>query len=395
MKREAVASEPVNCRPEETTMTSLSDDPSVVQRILDHIDRRTTDLSESTWREPVDHYRSAERFAAELAMVLRRYPTPFCPSAALPETGSYVARSAAGTPLLAVRGNDGRARAFRNACRHRGTQLASGAGCEKAFMCRYHGWTYDLDGRLRHVPHEHGFPGLDKSTRGLVPVETVELHGVVFVTQEQPAVAGASLDELPPLIPPNLEVIRTTALEIPANWKILVEGFLEGYHIRPTHAETFYPVQFDNLNVVETFGRNSRVAFPYRNINKLREVPPAERSAAGKLTFVYHLFPNAMVATFPTSIVLVVLEPLAVDRTTLVTYALARPGNREGDGRAAVQVAGEFLDAGAAEDREVACAIQRGLASQANEFFEFGRFEGAIGHFHRTLHAALDGSATS
>jgi len=374
-------------------MTSLSDDPSVVQRILDHIDRRTTDLGESTWREPVEHYRSPERFAAELARVLRRYPTPFCPAAALPGPGSYVARSAAGTPILAVRGNDGRVRAFRNACRHRGTQLASGSGCEKAFMCRFHGWTYDLDGGLRHVPHEHGFPGLDKSTRGLVPVDAVELHGVVFVTQDGPPVRGASLDGLPPLIPPDLEVIRTTALETPVNWKILVEGFLEGYHIRSTHAETFYPVQFDNLNVVEAFGRHNRVAFPYRNINKLRAVPPAERSATGVLTYVYHLFPNAMVATFPTTIVMVVVEPLTVDRSTLVTYALTSPRNRDGNGRAAVQSGGEFVDAGALEDREVACAIQQGLASRANEFFEFGRFEAAICHFHRVLHAALEGNA--
>ena len=322
--------------------------------------------------------------------MLRRYPTPFCPSAALSGAGSYVARSAAGTPLLAVRGTDGQARVLRNACRHRGTQLAAGAGCAKAFMCRYHGWTYDLDGGLRYVPHEHGFPGLDKRQRGLVPVEAVERQGIVFVTQEQPSIAGAAIDELPELIPPDLALVRTTEIEIPANWKVLVEGFLEGYHIRPTHAETFYPVQFDNLNVVEFFGRNSRVAFPYQNINKLRRVPSADRSAAGTLTFVYHLFPNTMVATFPTSMVMVVLEPLALDRTALLTYALTSAEHREGSGREAAQAAGNFLDAGAAEDREVACAIQRGLASRANEFFEFGRFEGAIGHFHRGLHAVLE-----
>src|SRR5262245_33649509 len=114
-----------------TAMTPLSSDQSVVQRIFDHIDNQTTDLSDSTWREPLEHYCSAERFAAERTMVLRRSPTPFCPSVALPEPGSYVARDAAGTPLLAVRGSDGVVRAFRNACRHRGTQLATGAGCEK------------------------------------------------------------------------------------------------------------------------------------------------------------------------------------------------------------------------------------------------------------------------
>ena len=375
-----------------TTMTSLSDDPSVVQRILDHIDNKTTDLSEGSWREPVENYRSAERFAAELERVMRRYPTAFCPSAALPERGSYVARRAAGTPILAVRGTDGRVRAFRNACRHRGTQLVAGAGCEKAFVCRYHGWTYGLDGDLRHVPHEHGFPGLDKSTRGLVPVETAELQGIVFVTQDEPHIGDADLDELPAMIAPRQRLLQTAELEMPVNWKILVEGFLEGYHIRSTHAQTFYPVQFDNLNVIETFGRNNRVAFPYRAVNKLRGVPPAERSADGKLTYVYHLFPNVMLATFPTSIFMTVLEPLAIDRTLFVTYMLSDRGEPDGEPGAMSKRGMDLVTLGAAEDRAVACAIQQGLASGANEFFEFGRFEGAIGHFHRALHAALDGA---
>jgi len=301
-------------------MTPLADDRTVARRILDHIDNRTTDLGETTWREPVEHYRSEARFAAELATVLRRHPTPFCPSAALPEPGSYVARDAARTPILAVRGADGRVRAFRNACRHRGTQLVEGAGCEKAFACRYHGWTYGLDGALRHVPHESGFPGLDKATRGLVPVETCEASGLVFVTQNP----GASLEDLPPLVPADLRLFGTFERDVPANWKIVVEGFLEGYHILSTHRDTFYPVQFDNLNVVEHFGRNSRLTFPYRRINKLRAVPPEERSVNGMLTYVYHLFPNAMVATFPAFLVVVVLEPLAIDRTSIITYTLTQ-----------------------------------------------------------------------
>jgi phenylpropionate dioxygenase-like ring-hydroxylating dioxygenase large terminal subunit len=371
--------------------TRLADDPTVAQRILDHIDNKTTDLGETTWREPVEHYRSEARFAAERSLVLRRYPVAFCPSAALPGAGAYVARDAAGTPIVAVRGNDGQVRAFRNACRHRGTQLVEGAGCEKAFACRYHGWTYDLDGRLRHVPHEHGFPGLDKRTRGLVPVQTVELRGLVFVTQDAPA-AESQLDALPPLIAPSFRLVNTAELDVPANWKILAEGFLEGYHIRSTHQETFYPVQFDNLNVVETFGRNNRISFPYRNVNKLRSVPPEARSVDGKVTYVYHLFPNVMVATFPGRLFMVALEPLAIDRTRMVTYMMTDRDEHDTDAQEALKRGGDFVNAGAIEDRDVACAIQRSLASGANEFFEFGLFEGAIGHFHRTLQAALDGA---
>jgi phenylpropionate dioxygenase-like ring-hydroxylating dioxygenase large terminal subunit len=371
-------------------MSALADDATVVQRILDHVDRGTTDLGETTWREPVAHYRSAERLEREIALVLRRHPTPFCPSAALPGPGSYLAREAAGTPLLAVRGDDGRVRVFRNACRHRGTLLASGSGCARAFSCGYHGWTYALDGCLRHVPHEHGFPGLDKASRGLVPVAAVERSGLVFATQERPASEPAPQGELPPLVAPGQRLLQASEREVPANWKILAEGFLEGYHIKATHPRTFYPLQYDNLNVVERFGANSRIAFPYQAVEKLRERPPAERRADGKLTYVYHLFPNAMLATFPGELrILVVLEPLAVDRTRFLTWVIA---NAEAEAAQAdsARRGGELVDAGGAEDRAIACAIQRGIASGANEWFEFGRFEGAIGHFHRTLGAALD-----
>ena len=150
-------------------------------------------------------------------------------------------------------------------------------------------------------------------------------------------------------------------------------------------------MQFDNLNVVETFGPNNRVTFPYRAIHKLRAVPRAERSVDGKLTYVYHLFPNVMVATFPGRIIMVVLEPLAVDRTRFVTYVLSDRDTRDVDAQSALKRGTDLVDRGGAEDRELICGIQRSLDSGANEFFEFGLFEGAIGHFHRVLHAAIDG----
>lgn len=369
-------------------MHRLADDPTVVQRLLDHIDQHTTDVGTRTWREPVLHYRSETRFAAE-QRVLRRWPTPFCPSAALAEPGAYVAREAAGTPLLAVRGRDGVARVFRNACRHRGAEVASGAGCANSFACRYHGWTYDLDGSLRHVPHEQGFPGLDKGSRGLVAVESSEHRGLVFVTQDAPARTDAELDALPPLVPPTYRFAGFGEQDVPANWKIVVESFLEGYHIRTTHEDTFYPVQFDNLNVVEAFGWNSRIAFPFQSVLGQRKRPPAERTTDGTLTFVYHLFPNVLVATFPHRIVVVALEPVALDRTRFYTWLLTDQELGDGAVGDALRRGGDLVDAGAAQDRDVVCAIQRSIASDANEFFEFGLFESAIVRFHERLGTAL------
>ena len=160
---------------------------------------------------------------------------------------------------------------------------AEASGCAKAFVCRYHGWTYGLDGALIHVPHERGFPDLEKSGRGLVPVEAFESHGFVFVQQEKGSGnrAALALDALPsPLIGDDYRIQDARNLghnEVAANWKILLEGFIEGYHIRTTNRDTFYPLQYDNLNVIETFGANSRIAYPYRAIERQRGLAAEQR----------------------------------------------------------------------------------------------------------------------
>jgi phenylpropionate dioxygenase-like ring-hydroxylating dioxygenase large terminal subunit len=339
----------------------------------------------------VANYRSPDRLRRELE-VLRRRPVAFCPSSALPEAGSWLAREAAGTPLLVVRGDDGRVRAFRNACRHRGTQLADGSGCTRTFVCPYHGWTYRLDGRLHHVPHAHGFPDLDRERSGLTAVGCEERLGLLFVTQDEVgAGADAELAGLPGLVGSEQRLLAAGQFEAAVNWKVYLESFLEGYHIRATHPKSFYPYGFDNLNVVESCGAHSRVTFPFRRIQSLAEVAPEERRVEGLLTYVYHLFPNVLVTVLSRHTNLVVLEPLAVDRTRLVSYALTNRG--EGDA-ASVQRDAEFVSrTGAAEDLAVVLSIQRGMGSGANECFRFGRFEAAIAHFHATLGEALASGA--
>lgn len=371
-------------------MKAGMDDQSVAQRVLDHIANGTTDLGAAVWREPVANYRSPERLQAELERVLRRSPTPFCPSAAVPEAGSFVTREAAGIPIVVVRGSDGRVRAFRNACRHRGMQVASGTGCARAFVCRYHGWTYNLEGRLRHIPHEAGFPGFDKEAHPLVPVTATERFGLVFVTQDEPALGDDSLGGLDRLIAPDQRLFASAERDFEVNWKIFLESFIEGYHIKSTHPESFLPYGFDNLNVIDLFGRNSRVTYPFQRIKKLAKVPPAERRVDGLLTYVYHLFPNVLITVLSRHTNVVILEPLAVDRTRQFTYTLTNGGGDDPAALAEARRDAEFVgNTGALEDRAVVHAIQRGLASGANEAFTFGRYESVIAHFHRTLTSLL------
>ena len=375
-------------------MAALLNDSQVVQRVLKHIDSKTTDMGSETWREPVANYRSEQRFAAELD-VLRRLPVPFCPSVALPEVGSFVARNAAGTPIVVVRGEDGEIRAFRNACRHRGMRLVEGNGCVRALTCGYHGWSYRLDGRLEHIPHGHGFPDVDKTMHGLVPVRAVEQSGLIYVSQSAQATDGGVIDTglagIPDLIASDQKIFATNESVADVNWKLFMEANLEGYHIKPTHTETFYPYGFDNLTLVETFGRNSRVTFPFRRIEKLRPLPPEKRSIAGMVTYVYHLFPNVVIAVLSNHTTLSVLEPLSPTQTRFHTYRLTNKGESgHVDGAARATRDAAFVgDTGGKEDAAVIRAIQNGLTSGANEHFTYGLFEAAIVHFHKTLHKVL------
>ena len=372
--------------------SGLLSDAQVILRIFDHIDNKTTDLGDKVWTEPVANYISQDRLDAELDLIKRRYVV-FCPSLALAKTGDFVARSSAGVPLIAVRAEDGTAKVFRNACRHRGVKLADGQGCKRALVCPYHGWTYGLNGQLRHIPDEDGFPSIDIDDKGLVPVACKEVGGLVYVCQDNSETDAQVDDNMLGLIPADFELIETTEMDVDANWKIHLESSLEGYHIRSLHSKTFYPKQYDNLTVVEAFGENSRIAFPYQTVEKLRAKPQEDWSTNGCLTYVYHLFPNVVVSTFPDCIQVVTLDPISPNKTHQHAYLLGR-GTRDDDDkpdvmRQSILDGQAFARTGAAEDLAVVLSAQQGLESGANDHLTFGLFESAIGRLHACLRGEI------
>jgi choline monooxygenase len=381
------------------TRASVADDAEIVRRIFAHIDAGTTDEGDS-WREPVENYVDPGRFRRELE-VLRSFPSVYLPSAAIPKAGDHAERVTFGVPLFAVRDRDGRARVFRNSCRHRGMALVEGPGCTHALVCRYHGWTYRLDGSLSHVPHAEAFPDLDMSTRGLVEVDSREVDGLIVIgplsapaDPQRVDDAMAALTDGSPwrdkLLPANRLFTVRPALRA-MNWKVLVEQFLEGYHIRTTHKDTFYPIQYDDLNVIEAFGPNTRITFPYQNIERLRDRPESTWTVDHRVTYVYHLFPNVMVATFPNQVLVITIDPIDIDHTTVTIYAMVTPNVAERVSANPEGAAGarNLLNEGGVEDNEMSEGVQRGLHAGANEFVEFGTHESAIGRFHANLDERL------
>jgi len=367
--------------------THFATDADVVERVLTHTRNSTTDLGEP-WFEPVDNYSNTARFQAELAM-LRRIPAVLAPAASVVEPGDYLARETFGVPLFVSRGRDGRARVFRNACRHRGATIADGHGCAQTLVCNYHGWSYRLDGSIAHIPHADGFPDDTADKRSLVELTSCEANGLIIVAgpdgDTAPTSTGIDAPQL--LLADTLadhRLLTTTRQELPINWKVLVEQTLEGYHIRSTHRSTFYPLQYDNLNVVELSGLHSRVTYPYRNIERLATRSPAKRRLRGHATVVTHLFPNTIVATFPERTFVSMIDPLAIDNSVLTTFVLTAAAPSP-DGDEPIDDGTSLVALGAVEDTEMSLAVQSGFRSGANDTIVFGRNESALGHFHRNL----------
>jgi choline monooxygenase len=148
--------------------------------------------------------------------------------------------------VLVVRGDDGALRAFQNACRHRGSALCEGSGAGLTeIRCPFHRWAYDLDGRLREVPsrREFGVLGDEGSEAiGLVPVRVDAWGPLVFVNLDP---AAESLADFLGAVPGDAAWARvdeyrcTASVSIPApcNWKTLIDGFSETYHVQGIHRE--------------------------------------------------------------------------------------------------------------------------------------------------------------
>jgi phenylpropionate dioxygenase-like ring-hydroxylating dioxygenase large terminal subunit len=380
-----------NSGKDESINNHFLNESDAIERIFNHIDNGTTDLGDTVWKEPVSNYYSKERFDAEISL-LRRSPIPYCPSAALPDNGSFIARTASGTPLLVVRGEDGVVRAFINACKHRGMKVADGSGCKKkAFVCPYHAWAYDLNGKLKNIPGQEAFPEIDINDTGLSEISAIEKGGIVYVTQEG-EIAEHMLKNAIDFFEPDQKMFSYNEVVDEANWKLLTETLLEGYHIKSLHKDTFYPFGLDNINLVETSGPNSRVIFPFKRIETIRHMNPNERRLNGVATSVFHLFPNASISILSKHSSLTIMEPLSPSSVKIINYLVynSKINGKDISLEEAKKDAKFVNESGQNEDREAARAIQETVTTSANSHLTFGFFEKAIVNFHQHLTSKLN-----
>lgn len=193
---------------------------------------------------PVAPCVSPDYFERERKNIFRRVWLNVAREDELPTLGDYIVRDidVLGSSILIVRGRDGRVKAFHNLCSHRGNKVATDSrGHCRAFVCGFHGWAYDLEGALSHVPDEENFFGLDRSACGLKSVAAETWEGFVFVNlSPEPA---QSLDEFIGEWGEALAGYPFDAMalrhhyraEIKVNWKVAMDAFQEAWHARFVH----------------------------------------------------------------------------------------------------------------------------------------------------------------
>ncbi len=199
---------------------------------------------------PVEAYTSQDWFDREQRQIFSRTWRYAGLAEDVPEPGHYISVQAGLNNIFIVMGRDHRLRAFHNICRHRGTQLIRAVGkTQKALTCPYHDWTYDLEGNLISVPDEATeYPdGIDKKCLGLKPAAVDIWRGMIFVHPDpNPPSLAAWFGEVDAHLGPHkpeelLEYPEArNSYEIKANWKIVVENYIDVYHLRHLHSNTLH-----------------------------------------------------------------------------------------------------------------------------------------------------------
>lgn len=364
---------------------------ALAQQIVDGTARKSQVITSVA----ASHYTDPAWFAREKAELFDALPQVIAPSALIPERNMAVPHDGFGRPLLIARDKEGVARVFLNVCQHRGTRLVEGEEtvCASRLVCPYHAWTYTLDGALIGLPRPETFPGLDKSAHSLKRLPTKEAGGLIWFAPGEQAdfseaeTLGADFDAFNM---GNLHLFARRTHDVAGNWKLIMDAFLESYHVTRLHANTIGPFFKDGVTAGDNIAGHQRSAVG--RTAELADIDmgdwPALRSA---VTFAYQLFPGTVIVVSPDYVNVMTLMPQSVDQTLVEDFMLIPTKPETEKAQAHWQRSWDLLDGGVfgAEDFRAAALGQIGLSSGAVDKLTLGTLEAGIRHFHDAIEARL------
>ena len=341
---------------------------------------------------PAPYYTDASIAALEAGAVFARSWQLVGQVSRLAGIGDHLVTEIAGLPVIVLRSDADTLRAFHNVCRHRAGPLArcDGLGA-KALRCKYHGWTYGLDGVLRSAPEMAGAAGFDPGAIRLPELALQVWQGLVFVAAgEVPpfaeVVAGIDQRLGSPEQLAGYRFHHRSSYEIACNWKVYVDNYLEGYHVPHVHPALNKLLDYRSY-VTEVSDWHSLQFSPLESAPDLY--------GSGEALY-YFLYPNTMLNLLPGRMQTNRVLPLGADRCRVEFDFYYAPSDDDEDGvsRRARDLA--FSDEVQVEDVDICQDVQRGLASGS---YVAGRLnplrENALHHFQELLRAAYRDAVAS
>jgi Rieske 2Fe-2S family protein len=343
-----------------------------------------------------DVYLDASRFDREMERLFALVPLVLAPSALLaPETA--IAHDGYGVPLIVSRDSRGGAHALANVCRHRGTRLISPEGDApvpaRRIVCPYHAWTYRTDGTLAGIPRADCFPGLDLETAALSAFPAREVGGLIWFAKRESA-DFTSAEALAPDFAAfgfaGHHLYRRRTHSVAANWKQLIDAFLEAYHVQRLHASTIASFFADAITAADRIGDHQRAVVG--RADYLAAIDRSDLAALRRVvTFTYHLFPNTIVVVSPDYINILVVMPQSVGHSLVEDFMLIPQPPDSDEAEAHWQKSWDLLDGTtfANEDFRAAELCQKGMASGLAGDVMLGTLEAGIADFHARVERFL------
>ena len=257
--------------------------------------------------------------------------------------GDFITADVAGENLVVVRGRDGQLRGFYNVCRHRGARVVAGCGQAKALTCSYHAWTYSLEGRLQGAPNIASFGTFPREDFGLIPVALEVWEGLIWVNlaadppplaeQINPPILDrfGSLEQLGCYGIGNLTVGKRIAYDVQANWKLVVENFMECYHCAPMHPELceLLPAFYNGTSYQGIVGVGTAFAPEVEQFSMSgkgqRPRLPGLSDVDERTYFGLTLAPNVLVSLLPDHVILHIAHPRSPSHTYVTCDWLFTP----------------------------------------------------------------------
>jgi len=322
----------------------------------------------------------------------------------LAEPGSYLTTEVVDQPVLVVRDQEGEIRAFRNVCRHRGSRLLAGSGqCGKAIRCLYHGWTYRTDGTLIGVPEGRDIPDLDKSRLGLHQVRAEVFCGLIFVNLDPGAEPlGARLGGLAERLArydlPSLRRFGRGGDVQPANWKVVVENYIEGYHIPIAHPSLMRLLDYQSYEVevhddwvwfeapMRDKPSDNRLERAYQRL--VRPAPGLGPEDRRVWRFVL-IYPNTTIDLYPDQVNTWRLWPDGANVTRDEWGTFRHPGSPRSS-RVVQRINNVLNTTVLKEDVDLVENVQRGIRTRGYHPGPLSRREAAVGWFADRVRADLE-----